>query len=112
MISPLFANVITADMGLIPGLAMFGPAMGLPLSVLAAFLERPFVTRAGFERNALWFSLQANFVSLLVGYVMTLGWIAIIIGPGGNDVLALLWPFCAVGLSIFTERWYRRWREQ
>jgi len=43
----LLADTITADMGWIPGLAFVGPAMGLPLSVLAAFLERPFYTLGG-----------------------------------------------------------------
>jgi hypothetical protein len=38
----ILANTITADMGMIPGLTFAGPAMGLPLSVLAAFIERPF----------------------------------------------------------------------
>ncbi len=46
MFPTLLANSIAADAGLIPGLAIFGPAMGLPLSVLAAFIERPFVTLA------------------------------------------------------------------
>ena len=40
-------------MGLIPALAFVGPAMGLPLSVLAAFIERPFYTRAGVERQTI-----------------------------------------------------------
>ena len=37
---PVLANTITADMGLIPGFAFVGPGMGLPLSVLASFIER------------------------------------------------------------------------
>jgi len=56
----ILANTITADMGLIPGLAFVGPAMGLPLSVLAAFIERPFYTRAGVERQMIWYSLQST----------------------------------------------------
>ncbi len=79
--------------------------MGLPLSVLAAFIERPFITRAGVERNAIWFSLQANFVSLLVGYFATMIVIPIIMSPGGG-IIGLTWPFLAVGISIATERWY------
>jgi hypothetical protein len=62
----ILANVITSDMGLIPGLAIAGPALGLPLSVLASFLERPFVSLAGVRRHAIWYSLQANCISLLV----------------------------------------------
>ena len=101
----LFANSIAADAGLIPGLAIFGPAMGLPLSVLAAFIERPFVTRSGFGRNAIWFSLQANFVSLLIGYFATMIVIPLVMSPGG-DLVGLVWPFLAVGISISTERLY------
>ena len=52
-ISPILADVVTADMGFLPGLALFGPAFELPLSVLAAVLERPFYTRAGISRWAL-----------------------------------------------------------
>jgi hypothetical protein len=48
------ANTITAEMGLIPGLAFVGPAMGLPLSVLAAFVERPFYSLAGVRHRTLW----------------------------------------------------------
>jgi|LakMenEpi03Aug12_release.lakeMendotaPanAssembly.Ray.scaffolds.fasta_scaffold845785_1 hypothetical protein len=104
MIPILLANAIAADAGLIPGLAIFGPAMGLPVSLLAAFIERPFVTRAGFGRSAMWFSLQANFVSLLVGYVGTLIVIPLVIEP--NPAIGLVWPFLAVGISIVTERQY------
>lgn len=105
----LLANSIAADAGLIPGLAIFGPAMGLPLSVLAAFIERPFVTRAGFGKNAIWFSLQANFVSLLVGYLATMLVIPMVMSPGGG-LVGLVWPFLAVGISISTERLYLAFR--
>jgi hypothetical protein len=104
VISPLLANSIAADAGLIPGLAIVGPAMGLPVSVLAAFIERPFVTRAGFGKSAIWFSLQANFVSLLVGYVATLVVLPFVMSP--NIWIGLVWPFLAVGISIVTERQY------
>ena len=110
MIPILFANSIAADAGLIPGLAIFGPAMGLPLSVLAAFVERPFVTRAGFGKNAIWFSLQANFVSLLVGYVATMIVIPFIMSPG--VIVGLVWPFLAVGISIASERLYLEFRSR
>lgn len=104
MIPALLANAIAADAGLIPGLAIFGPAMGLPVSVLAAFVERPFVTRAGYKKSAIWFSLQANFVSLLVGYVATIFVLPVI--DSTNYAVALAWPFLAVGISILTERHY------
>ena len=107
----ILANTITADMGMIPGMAMVGPAMGLPLSVLAAFLERPFVSLAGVRGrgDAIWYSLQANFISLLVGYGGLLA-AAIIDNAfkwwGPNDPIFTVWPFLAVAISIFVERTY------
>lgn len=103
-LSPILANVITADMGFLPGLALIGPAFGLPLSVLAAVLERPFYTRAGVERWAIWYSLQANLVSLLVGYVLLpVAMIALYtVGP--------LWMPVSIFLSIVIERKYLKWR--
>jgi hypothetical protein len=82
--------------------------MGLPLSVLAAFIERPFVTRAGFERNAIWFSLQANFVSLLVGYLATMVVIPLVMSP--VVAIGLIWPFVALGISVAIERQYLNMR--
>lgn len=103
-ISPILANVLTADMGFLPGLAMIGPAFGLPLSVLAAVLERPFYSRAGIGRWAIWYSLQANLASLLVGYLLLP--IAVIalynVGP--------LWLPVSIFLSIIVERKYLQWR--
>ena len=103
--SPILADTITADMGFLPGLAMFGPAFGLPLSVLAAVLERPFYTRAGIGKWAIWYSLQANLISLLIGYlllpiaVMTL-----------DSIIGLLWLPVSVFVSIVVERKYLKWR--
>ena len=105
----ILANTITADMGLIPGLALAGPAMGLPLSVFASFLERPFVTLAGVRRNAIWYALQANLVSLLVGYIGLFVSAAIVDAFrlwGPNDPLFTIWPFVAVGISILVESLY------
>src|SRR5262245_635604 len=102
----LLANTLTADMGMIPGLAFVGPAMGLPLSVLAGFIERPFYTRAGVQRHALWYSLQANCVSLGFGFAATLLFMFL------NDLLHYafdffaVWPFFAVCVSILVERTY------
>ena len=102
----ILANSLTADMGLIPGLAFVGPAMGLPLSVLAAFVERPFYSLAGVRRPTIWYSLQANLVSLGVGFVATM--IQIIVTDAMKRYYALFeeWPFIAVCISILVERWY------
>jgi len=102
----LLAHTITADMGMIPGLAFVGPAMGLPLSVLAAFVERPFYSLARVKRHTIWYSLQANLVSLGVGFVATL--IAAFVTDSMRQYYALyeVWPFLAVCVSILVERWY------
>lgn len=102
----ILANTLTAEMGLIPGLAMLGPAMGLPLSVLAAFVERPFWTRAGVMQHTIWYSLQANLVSLVIGYGLMIA--AAVIGDvlRDYDALFVVWPFLAVMISIAIERTY------
>jgi hypothetical protein len=56
----ILANTITADMGMISGLAFVGPAMGLPLSVLASFVERPFYALAGVKHHTIWYSLRSS----------------------------------------------------
>lgn len=100
------ANTITADMGLIPGLAFVGPAIGLPLSVMAAFVERPFYTLAGLRDRTIWYSLQANLVSLAAGFFGTL--IAAGITDAMREYYALfeVWPFLAVCVSVLVERTY------
>ena len=106
----ILANTITADMGLIPGLAFVGPAMGLPLSVMAAFVERPFYSLAGVKRHTIWYSLQANLVSLGVGFVGTL--IAAFVADAMRqyDAPFVVWPFLAICVSILVERWYLQLR--
>jgi hypothetical protein len=102
----ILANTITADMGMIPGLAFVGPAMGLPLSVLAAFVERPFYSLASVNRHTIWYSLQANLVSLGVGFVATLIAAAVTDSMRQYNALFEVWPFLAVCVSIVVERWY------
>jgi hypothetical protein len=100
----ILADTITADMGFLPGLAIFGPVFGLPLSVLAAVLERPFLTRAGVGRFAIWYSLQANLMSLLVGYLLLPLAIPALYSVGP------LWLPIAVFISVVVERKYLMWR--
>jgi hypothetical protein len=104
LLLPTLADVITADMGFLPGFALFGPAFGLPLSVLAAVLERPFYTRAGITKWTIWFSLQANLISLLAGYLM----LPIALGAVYSSV-GLLWLPIAIVLSTVIERSYLNW---
>ncbi len=93
----ILANTITADLGLVPGFSIFGPLCGLPLSVMAAIIERPFLTAGGLRRHTVWYSIQANFLSLIVGYAL------VILVPFGGEVL---YVFIAVSLSTVIERAY------
>lgn len=105
----ILANTITADMGMIPGLAFVGPGLGLPLSLLAAFIERPFYSAGGVRVNAIWYSLQANLVSLAVGFVLCLafGVLMAAVGLQASDAAFFIaWPIIAVICSILIERMY------
>lgn len=101
----VLANVITADMGMWPGLGLFSPALGLPLSMLAGVLERPFYTTAGVKRHAVWYALQANLISLVAGYLLIIPFGAVF-----DAVLVLAWPPVAIALSIIIERHYLKAR--
>jgi hypothetical protein len=101
---PVMANVIGPSAGFFPGFLPLALWLALPASVLAAFLERPFVSRAGVRNHALWYSLQANLVSLAVGY-LTL--------PVAIEMIYLnpfLWSPVAVAASIWCEGTYYRLR--
>jgi hypothetical protein len=111
-----FANTIAPSAGFFPGFLPLALWMALPASVLAAFLERPFVARYGVAHDCLWYSLQANLVSLAVGYLtMPFALIAVYSIPP-------LWSVVAVSISIYCEgiyyqifaprrpgQWKRRW---
>ncbi len=99
-----FANSIAPTAYFMPGMIPWMFGMAVPASVLAAFLERPFLSWAGVKHHVLWYSLQANLVSLVIGYItMPVGIYAIYtIGP--------LWSIIAVAMSVISEGWYYRWR--
>ncbi|HEV3344833.1 MAG TPA: hypothetical protein VG125_30935 [Pirellulales bacterium] len=98
--SPALANSIAPTAYFWPGVLPLMLGMALPASVIAAVLERPFVSRAGVREYAFWYSLQANAISLVIGYVtLPVGIYAIyIIGP--------LWSLIAVVMSVVSEGWY------
>jgi len=83
------ANVIAPFVWLWPGVVAMSFPVSLPATVLAAFLERPFVSRSGIQRHALRYSLRANFLSLLVGVVLMPGTYVLMwtLGP-----LFFFWP--------------------
>lgn len=108
---PLLVSILTAELMFAPmayanAAAPFtfwprtiniGIAIALSASLLAAFLERPFLSMAGVQRNTLWLSLQANLVSLVVSIP------SIPIAMDGYDTIAfLMWPIL-VGLSVTVE---------
>ena len=78
--------------------------VALTLSVLAALIERPFVTRAGVSRFALCASLQANFITTLVGLLCTPIAFFVLAFPA---LLLVWWPL-AVWLSYRVECWWYR----
>jgi hypothetical protein len=100
----VFANSIAPTAYFFPGVLPWMFGMAVPASVLAAFLERPFVAWAGVREHALWYSLQANLISLVIGYLtMPIGIYAIYsIGP--------FWSVIAVSMSVVSERCYYQWR--
>jgi hypothetical protein len=102
--SAAFANSIAPTAYFWPGVLPVMVGMALPASVLAAVLERPFISRAGVPEHALWYSLQANLLSLLIGYLtLPVGIYAIYtIGP--------LWSLIAVAMSVVSEGLYYQWR--
>jgi hypothetical protein len=74
-------------LAVLPGGGLFAEVAGPSILVLAAFLKRPFVTRAGIERGALWRSLQSTLLSsfastfagaFLIGAAWSLGPIALV----------------------------------
>jgi hypothetical protein len=67
----MLANTISPMLVTVPGFGLLGLHVAFTLSMLAAFIERPFVTQAGVVRFALCASLRANFISTLVGLLCT-----------------------------------------
>jgi len=76
----------------------------LPASVLTAFLERPFLTAGGLRTHTLWYSLQANFISLLAGFLLLPVLLPLVILL---NVLVIPIP---IFITICIERWYYRVR--
>jgi hypothetical protein len=88
------ANTISPYVYYWPGIVSVMPVYAFPASLLAAFLERPFLTAAGVARRPLVLSLRANFFSTIVGvlFVPLADVLLYVIGP--------LWCVVAFGISI------------
>jgi len=92
-----FAQVALADslspyVWFWPGIVTITVVYAFPASLLAAFIERPFLTWAGFEQRALVLSLRANFLSTIVGILFV---------PFGGPLLYGLGPiWCVIAFVI------------
>ena len=96
------ANSLSPYVYFWPGVIYIMLPYAFPASVLAAFLERPFLTAAGLEYRALVLSLRANFVSTIVGILLV---------PVGYPLLEMtgpLWCLVAFCISCFVEIFYLR----
>jgi hypothetical protein len=104
------ANTISPTLVTIPGMGVLGLHVAFTLSILAAFVERPFVSRAGVTRFALCASLQANFLSTLIGLLfLPVAVFAVYAFEPSFPYLLFVWWAVAVWLSYRYEfYWYRR----
>jgi hypothetical protein len=96
------ANSISPYVYFWPGVISITVIYAFPASVLAAFLERPFLTAAGIKRRTLVLSLRANFYSTLVGVLL------IPVGYQALYTIGVLWCVLAFGVSCITEVYYLR----
>ena len=96
------ANVISSSAYLFPGFLPMDPIVGGLGTILAAILERPFLTYAGIDRNTLRFSLRANYLSLLVGFI----WLVVMLPP----LYSVPWLYLSLSVvvSIAVEGAYLR----
>ncbi len=83
-----------------PGFVPLGMLLALPATLLAAVIERPFYTRTGIGAHAIWYSMQANFVSLVAGIFLLPVTLATM--PLGSVL--------AVAISVIIEWWYLAWQ--
>ena len=97
-----YANAISPYVLRWAGVGSINPLWAFPASLLAAFVERPFLTFAGLKYRTLVLSLRANFLSTVVGIALIPLAIPLlfIIGP--------LWYVAAFALSCTVEFLYLR----
>lgn len=94
----LLANTLAPWLPFTPGFSAFAFELMIPMTVLAAMIERPFLSEAGLRKDVLWRSIRANSVSSLLGIItiMPATILAYSIGP-------LITPI-AVAASVYVER--------
>jgi hypothetical protein len=87
-----YADSISPYVWFWPGIVSITLIYAFPASLLAAFVERPFITWAGFKQRALVLSLRANFLSTVVGILFI---------PLGEPLLYALGPlWCVIAFVI------------
>ncbi len=101
---PALANGMSPIAGIWPGFVLFSPLLGIPATLLAAFLERPFVTLGGLPRHALVESIRANLLSWAVGAAI----VFVVSAVDPSMVLLAVYFFGSVPLSIGIEGVYLR----
>lgn len=97
-----FANSISPYIWFWPGIVAITLIYAFPASLLAAFIERPFLTWAGFKQQALVLSLRANFLSTVVGILFIPFGMPLLYGIGP------LWCVIAFAISCVVEILYLR----
>ena len=96
------ANSLSAYAYFWPGVVSITVVFAFPTSLLAAFIERPFLTAAGITRRPLVLSLRANFLSTIVGILL------IPIGYPALYTIGPLWSMIAIWISCVVEISYLR----
>ncbi|MBW3540082.1 MAG: hypothetical protein KY476_07425 [Planctomycetes bacterium] len=96
------ANSLSPYVYFWPGIVSITLVYAFPASLLAAFLERPFLTAAGIKRRPLVLSLRANFLSTIAGILL------IPIGDPALYTIGPLWCIVAFGVSCAVEIFYLR----
>ena len=95
--SMVLANTLAPWIPFSPGFSAFSFDLAIPMTLLAALIERPFLTASGITRSTLARSIQANLASTLLGVLTVLPAVMFI-----NVVGPLIFAV-AVALSITVE---------
>ena len=87
------ANSLSPYVHFWPGIISITLVYAFPASLLAAFIERPFLTTGGIKRRPLVLTLRANFVSTIIGILLI---------PIGYPALYAIGPlWCIAAFCIF-----------
>ncbi len=97
-----YADTISPYVWFWPGIVTITFFYAFPASLLAAFVERPFLTWAGLRQRTLVLSLRANFLSTVVGILL------IPLGEPLFNGLGPLWCVIALVISCAVEIVYLR----